>query len=179
MSVSQVFSWDRARVPAFAAVGLLLVLSITTCVGAGDQAVGVEDAVGVAVTVQLESGATAPGIFRGPREQASEESGGSFQFEEGAERVALLPPGAAWFVDDGSVEPAQPSLAIVVHREDGSIVPGAFRGPSLLAEEISKTWASTRGISDSPPSIVLELPEGNPRVQVVLPGTAVRTVPSA
>jgi hypothetical protein len=180
MRESRVFSKDRARVPAFASVGLFFVLSIAACVGAEDQAGDVEDAAGVAVTVQLESGATAPGIFRGPRDQALEESGGSFHFEEGAEKVAILRRGAAWFVDDGSVEPAQPgTLAILVHREDGSIVPGGFRGPSLLAEEISESWAAARGAADSQSSLVLELPEGNPRVQVILPGTAVRTVPSA
>ena len=178
MRESQAFHWDRGRLPAFAAVGVSLVLSVASCVGAGDQAGRVEDAEGVAVTVQLESGATAPGIFRGPRDQASEDSGGSFHFEEGAERVALLPPGAAWIVDNGSAEPAG-LLAIVVHREDGSIVPGRFRGPSLLAKEVSKSWATARGITDSPSSMVLELPESNPRVQVVPPGTTVRTVPSS
>jgi hypothetical protein len=180
MRESQAFYRHRARVPAFSAAGLSLVLSITSCVGAGDQAGGAEDAAGVAVTVQLESGATVPGIFRGSRGQASEHSGGSFHFEEGAERVAVLRPGALWFVDDGSAEPARPGfLAIIVHREDGSIVPGEFRGPPRLAEAVSEAWATERGVTDPPPSIVLVLPERRSRVRVIPPGTAVRTIPSS
>ena len=172
------FHRHRARVPAVTAAGLSLVLSVTSCVGAGDQASGPEDTAGVAVTVRLEGGATVPGIFRGSRNQASEQSGGSFQFQEGTERVSVLHPGAAWFVDDGSAEPVG-ILAIIVYREDGSIVPGEFRGPPRLAEALSEAWATERGVTAPPPSIVLELPERHPRVRVIPPGTAVRMIPSS
>ena len=169
----------RARVRVATAAGLSLVLSSTSCVGAGDEDGGVEDAAGVAVTVQLESGVTVPGIFHGSRDEAAEHSGGSFHFEEGAARVSILHRGLFWFVDDGSVAPVDCCLAIIVHREDGSIVPGDFRGPPRLAEAVSEAWAAERGVSAPSPSVVLELPEQHSRVRVIPPGTAVRTIPSS
>lgn len=143
MRDSDAFHPDRARVRTFTAVGLSLVLSIASCVGVEDPPDGAEDGAGVAVTVHLENGGTVPGIFRGSRDQALANSGGRFHFEEGAENVDVLRPGAAWLVDDGSVEPSRPGLAIIVHREDGSVVPGEFRGPSRLAEVVSEAWAIT------------------------------------
>jgi hypothetical protein len=164
--------WMRLSSRCGLAVGVLLL----ACADSRDQSDVSDDAVGVAVTVELESGHVVPGIFRGPRDEAQELSDGTFHFAEGVTAVLVMRPGSHWTILEGSEELRPPEMAVTVYREDRSLAPGSFFGPPQLAEHLSAALATERGVTPPAPTEALVLPEAHSRVRVRPLGTAVSSV---